>query len=83
MICLICLYILLKPFLPVLMILFGRTMILQLSENIIYTTTNNGKGVITSTNIGGDADVGNTQDITDSENKLYGSLLIPKAVLRG
>jgi len=35
MICLICLYILLKPFLPVLMILFGRTMILQLSENII------------------------------------------------
>ena len=54
----------------------------QPTENIIYTTTNNGKGVITSTNIGGDADVGNTQDITDSENKLYGALLIPKALLR-
>lgn len=53
----------------------------QPTENIIYTTTNNGKGVISSVNIGGDADVGNTQDITDSENKLYGSLLIPKAWL--
>lgn len=53
----------------------------QPTENIIYTTTNNGKGVISSVNIGGDADVGNTQDITDSENKLYGSLLIPKAYL--
>ena len=34
-ICLLFLYILLKPFLPVLFVLFGRTMILQLSENII------------------------------------------------
>ena len=53
----------------------------QPSENIIYTTTNNGKGVINSVNIGGDADIGNTEDIKDSENKLYGSLLIPKALL--
>ena len=53
----------------------------QASENIIYTTTNNGKGQISSVNIGGDADIGNTDDIDKSENKLYGSLLIPKALL--
>lgn len=53
----------------------------QPTENIIYTTTKDGKGAISCTNIGGDADVGNTSDITDSENKLYGSLLIPKALL--
>lgn len=53
----------------------------QASENIIYTTTNNGKGQISSVNIGGDADIGSTEDIDKSENKLYGSLLIPKALL--
>lgn len=54
---------------------------MQPSENIIYTTTKNGKGTISTVNIGGDADIGNTEDITNSENKLYGSLLIPKALL--
>ena len=53
----------------------------QPSENIIYTTTKNGKGAISTVNIGGDAEIGNTEDINDSENKLYGSLLIPKALL--
>ena len=53
----------------------------QASENILYTTTNNGKGVISTVNIGGDAEIGNTDDIDKSENKLYGSLLIPKGLL--
>lgn len=53
----------------------------QPTENIIYTTTKNGKGAITSVNIGGDGDVGNLEDLDKSENKLYGSLLIPKALL--
>lgn len=50
-------------------------------ENIIYTTTKNGKGAISSINIGGDVNIGDLADIEDSENKLYGSLLIPKAML--
>ena len=50
-------------------------------ENILYTTTNNGKGVISTVNVGGDAEIGDTSDIDKSENKLYGSLLIPKALL--
>lgn len=53
----------------------------QPSENIIYTTTKNGKGTISTVNIGGDAEIGNTEDIDKSENKLYGSLLTPKALL--
>lgn len=50
-------------------------------ENIIYTTTKNGKGAISSVNIGGDVDIGNLGDIEDSENKVYGALLTPKAIL--
>ena len=50
-------------------------------ENIIYTTTKNGKGAISTVNIGGDGDIGNLDDIEDSENKVYGSLLTPKALL--
>lgn len=53
----------------------------QPAENIIYTTTKNGKGTISTVNIGGDADIGNLDDVTDSENKVYGALLIPKALL--
>lgn len=53
----------------------------QPTENIIYTTTKNGKGAISTVNIGGDADLGNMEDIDQSEDKLYGSLLIPKALL--
>lgn len=51
------------------------------SENIIYTTTKNGKGVINTVNIGGEADLGNIEDITQSENKLYGALQANKAAL--
>lgn len=53
----------------------------QPMENIIYTTTKDGKGGISTVNIGGDADIGNLDDVADSENKLYGALLIPKALL--
>lgn len=51
------------------------------TENIIYTTTKNGKGVINTVNIGGEADLGNIEDITQSENKLYGALQVNKAAL--
>lgn len=50
-------------------------------ENILYTTTKNGKGTISTVNIGGDADIGNLDDLNQSENKVYGALLIPKALL--
>ena len=50
-------------------------------ENIIYTTTKNGLGTISSINIGGDVNIGELNDVEDSENKMYGSLLIPKALL--
>lgn len=50
-------------------------------ENIIYTTTKNGKGAISTVNIGGDVDIGNLSDVEDSENKVYGALLTPKALL--
>lgn len=50
-------------------------------ENIIYTTTKNGKGTISSINIGGDAEIGDLADVQSSEDKLYGSLLVPKALL--
>lgn len=50
-------------------------------ENIIYTTTKNGKGTISTVNIGGDVDIGDLADVDSSENKVYGSLLIPKALL--
>lgn len=50
-------------------------------ENIIYTTTKNGKGTISSINIGGDAEIGDLADVESSEDKLYGSLLVPKALL--
>ena len=50
-------------------------------ENIIYTSTRQGKGAISTVNIGGDADIGDLADVTDSENKVYGSLLVPKALL--
>ena len=50
-------------------------------ENIIYTTTKNGKGTISTVNIGGDAEIGSMDDIEQSENKVYGALLTPKALL--
>lgn len=53
----------------------------QPTENIIYTSTKDGKGTISTVNIGGDAEIGNIDDINQSENKLFGSLLTPKAAL--
>lgn len=53
----------------------------QPNENIIYTTTKNGKGAISTVNIGGDGDIGDLADVEDSENKVYGALLTPKALL--
>ena len=50
-------------------------------ENIIYTSTRQGKGAISTVNIGGDVDIGDLADVEDSENKVYGSLLVPKALL--
>lgn len=50
-------------------------------ENIIYTSTRQGKGAINTVNIGGDVDIGDLADVEDSENKVYGSLLVPKALL--
>ena len=50
-------------------------------ENIIYTSTKDGKGAISTVNIGGDVDIGNLDDVNQSENKVYGALLIPKALL--
>lgn len=51
------------------------------TENIIYTTTKNGKGVINTVNIGGEVDLGNIEDVEQSENKLYGALQANKAAL--
>lgn len=51
------------------------------TENIIYTTTKNGKGVINTVNIGGEVDLGNIEDVAQSENKLYGALQANKAAL--
>lgn len=51
------------------------------TENIIYTTTKNGKGVINTVNIGGEVELGNLDDVEQSENKLYGALQVNKAAL--
>ena len=53
----------------------------QPTENIIYTTTKNGKGTISTVNIGGDVNIGDLTDIDKAEDKVYGALLIPKALL--
>lgn len=53
----------------------------QPTENIIYTTTKNGKGVINTVNIGGEVELGNLEDVEQSENKLYGALQANKAAL--
>lgn len=53
----------------------------QPTENIIYTSTKDGKGAISSVNIGGDAEIGNIDDLNQSEDKVFGALLTPKAWL--
>ena len=50
-------------------------------DNIIYVPTRNGKGSVTTNNIGGDVDVRSISDIDYFKNKLYGGLKIPKQFL--
>lgn len=50
-------------------------------ENIIYTTTKDGKGTISTVNIGGDVQIGDLSDVEQSEDKVFGALLIPKGLL--
>lgn len=47
-------------------------------ENNIYIPTHEGKGAITSEQIGGDVNVGQLPDIDYFQNKMFGSLRIPK-----
>ena len=47
-------------------------------ENNIYIPTHGGVGAITSEQIGGDVNVGQLPDIDYFQNKLFGSLRIPK-----
>ena len=50
-------------------------------DNIIYVPTRNGKGTISTSNIGGDVDVRSIVDLDYFKNKLYGGLKIPKQFL--
>ena len=50
-------------------------------DNVVYTTTRNGKGTISMNNIGGDVDVKSISDVDYFSNKLYGGLKIPKQFL--
>ena len=50
-------------------------------ENVIYIPTHDGKGALTTGQIGGDVNVGDLVDLDYFKNKLYGSLGIPKQYL--
>lgn len=50
-------------------------------ENIIYVPTHDGKGTITSSNLGGDIDVKSIADLDYFKNKLYAGIKIPKQFL--
>ena len=50
-------------------------------ENIVYIPTRNGKGSISTQQVGGDVDVGGIVDIDYFKNRLYGSLRIPKTFI--
>jgi len=50
-------------------------------ENVIYIPTHDGKGAITTGQIGGDVNVGDLVDLDYFKNKLYGALGIPKQYL--
>ena len=47
-------------------------------ENNIYVPTHNGKGAVTTAQIGGDVDVKSLADLEYYLNKLYGQLRVPK-----
>lgn len=50
-------------------------------DNVIYVPTNNGKGVITSTNLGGDVNIKDIVDVDYFNNKKLSALKIPKQYL--
>ncbi len=50
-------------------------------ENTIYVPTHDGKGAITTAQIGGDVNVGDLVDLDYFKNKMYGSIGIPKQYL--
>lgn len=47
-------------------------------ENNIYVPTYNGKGAITTTQVGGDVNVGQLPDVDYFQNKFFGAMRIPK-----
>ena len=47
-------------------------------ENNIYVPTNNGKGAITTDQVGGDVNISQIPDIEYFQNKFFGSMRIPK-----
>ena len=50
-------------------------------ENVLYFPTHEGKGAVSTDQIGGDVNVGELTDLDYWKNKLYGSLGIPKQYL--
>lgn len=50
-------------------------------DNIVVTPTRNGKGAITTNNVGGDVDVKSLLDIDYFNNKRFSGLKVPKAFL--
>lgn len=50
-------------------------------ENVIYVPTHDGKGAISSSNLGGDVDVKSIIDVDYFKNKLYAGLKVPKQFL--
>lgn len=50
-------------------------------ENIIYSTTKQGKGEVKMSNIGGDVNVSSIVDLEPFENAFYGKLRVPKALI--
>lgn len=47
-------------------------------ENNIYVPTRNGKGAITTSQVGGDVDVGKLVDLDHFQDKFYGAMRVPK-----
>lgn len=50
-------------------------------ENIIYSTTKDGKGEVKMSNIGGDVNISSIVDLQPFENAFYGKLRVPKALV--
>ena len=50
-------------------------------ENIIYSTTKDGKGEVKMSNIGGDVNVSSIVDMQPFEDGFYGKLRVPKAII--